>query len=318
MQCGTILAASAEPIAVHPPRMSGWKKPFRSFFRLFRLAGFKAPHIPSLPGWFGKIAGSSLFGSVFSVIPGLPQFIRGQFRSIRGYWIAWATTLCGAVFFWGTPASALLFGIALSLHVWMAMQAGILDEIPELSRRIAIFLFLAVIYSLLYYHGSYWGLRALGIRGGYSLFSVPSLNIETGHYFWGRTRHFTLERGDIVLTNLRTVGNHGNLYNRSTEGFVRIVGLPKETLTLKDGLFQINEQTLDKELFPVPDWLMRIKNYNLTLGENQYFIVAEFRGQGYNSSQISSVCVISSGEIRAEAFITEPLWRNRAFIGNNP
>ena len=318
MQCGTVLAASATPIEVYPPRMSRWKKPVRGLFRFFRISGLHLPSIPSMPDWAEKFFCSSLFTAVFSIIPGLAQLLSGQIRFIRWYWVAWAAMIMMMVIFWGTSSAAFFFSLALSIHVWIAMRGGILKDFEEFRHRMAIFSVLAVVYFLIYYHGSQLALRMLGIQGGYSLFNLPSKEIETGHYFWGRTRNFTLQRGDIVSTSLRTIGNHGYFFNRQSEGFVRIIGLPKETLTIREGLFQVNNEVLDKDQFPVPAWLARVQDYSVALGDDQYFVVAEFGGQGYNSGHVNSVCILSSSSFYSKAFLQWQPLRNRGFIESNP
>lgn len=317
MQCGTILSTSGISIEVHPPRQSGWKKPFRKIFRFFRLTGLRIPSLPPLPVWVSRFFNSGLLASVFSIIPGLAQLLNGQLRSIVGYWIAWIILIGLTILLWGTPVAAYLFSLALSVHVWIAMRGGLIKEFTEFRQRMICFLILGVVYGFIYYHGSQIGLRLLGLQGGYSLANLPSQNIESGHYFWGRTQNLTLKRGDFVYTTLRGIGNHGMLYNRNSGGFVRIIGLPNETLTMQGGVFRTNDQPLDRDLFPVPTWLARINDYRVILGEDQYFVVAEFQGQGYNAEYVNRICILTLKDFQAKAFLRWPPWRNRGFIESN-
>lgn len=318
MQCGTILSTSGISIEVHPPRQSGWKKPIRTIFRFFRLTGVKTPSLPKFPAWVREFINSGLVTSVFSIVPGLAQLISGQLLSILWYWIVWAALIAMTVFYWGAPQAGFLFSLALSVHVWIAMRGGILREFTGFWQRMSCFLILTVVYGFVYYHGSQAGLRLLGLQGGYSLFNLPSQKIETGHYFWGRTQSINFKRGDFVYTTLSGIGNHGLLSNQGSSGFVQIIGLPNETVAMHDGVFEINGLPLDRNLFPVPAWLSKIKDYRATLGANQYFIVAEFRGQGYNAEYINRICILSSNDFQAKAFVRWQPWRNRGLIESNP
>jgi len=315
MQCGTILA-STTPIQVQPPRMQKWKKPIRGLLRSLRIGGMRLPVAPSMPQWVEPALSSSASVAFASIIPGLAQLPRGQFRSIRWHWIAWLVLILMTGFFWPTPPATLFFSLAISIHVWIAVRAGVLEDFQGFRYRMVFISILAGIYFLLYYHGCPLGLRIAGVRGGYSLVNLPAKNIETGQYLFGRTRFFTLERGDMAFTLLRAAVNHGYIVESS--GFVLIVGLPGETLTVQNDLFYINGTALDAAQFPVPGWLMKLKNYTTILGSDQYFIIAQLRGQGYNAGNVNEMCIVSSENFQAEAFLQWQPLRNRGFIESNP
>jgi hypothetical protein len=315
MRCGSVLGASHTPIPISPPRMSGWKKPIRGFFRFFRINGVQAPRLPSMPRWAVVFITSSLFSAFFSIIPGLAQLISRQFRTILWYWIAWLVMLGITVFCWSSALTAFSFGLALTIHVWIAMRGGILSDFKIFRDRIIIFLVLAFVYFIFYYNGCRFGLRALGIQPGYSLVSVPYSRIHVGDYLVGRTREFTPQRGEFVFTRLRAIGGYGQ--GRASDGFVRIIGLPGETVEVRQHNFFINGKALDAVGYSVPATFSRVKNFTVSLSADQYFVIAELHGTGYNIGHIKSLCILTSRDFQARAFLRWWPLGSRGFIENN-
>jgi len=315
MRCGSVLGVSSTPIPIFPPRMSGWKKPIRRFFRFFRFNGIQTSQLPSMPRWAEKISSSSLFSAVLSVIPGLAQLLNRQFRSIFWYWIAWLVLMGVTIFCWGGAVTALSFGLALTIHVWIAIRGGILRDFEAFHNRIIIFLVLAFVYFILYYNGSRLGLRLLDIQGGYSLVNAPYSRIHTGDYLVGRMGGSTLQRGEFVFTRLRAVGGHGQ--GRTSDGFVRIVGLPGETVEVRQNQFFIDGKALDMAQFSVPAGFLRVKEFIIGLSGDQYFVVAEVHGTGYTVNQIKSMCILTSKDFQSAAFLRWWPLRSRGFIENN-
>jgi hypothetical protein len=315
MRCGSVLGVSSTPIPIFPPRMPGWKKPIRGFFRFFRFNGIQTSRLPSMPRWAAKISSSSLFSAVFSVIPGLAQLLSHQFRTIFWYWIAWLVLIGVTVFCWGGAVTAFSFGLALTIHVWIAMRGGILRDFEVFRDRIIIFLVLVFAYFILYYNGSRLGLRALGIQGGYSLVNAPYSKIHTGDYLVGRMGVLSFQRGEFVFTRLRAVGGHGQ--GLASDGFVRIVGLPGETVEVRQNSFFINGKALDAVQYSVPAGFSKVKDFTVSLSVDQYFIIAEFHGTGYNLGHIRSLCVLTSRDFEAKAFLRWWPLMSRGFIENN-
>jgi signal peptidase I len=82
----------------------------------------------------------------------------------------------------------------------------------------------------------------------------------------------------------------------------RIIGLPGETIQIKDGLFYINGEAVEDVINAEP-----MKNYGLAeeefkLEENEYFVLGDNRNNS-EDSRFASVGTIKKNEIIGEAFI---------------
>lgn len=316
MRCGSILGKSSAPLEVYPPRMPRWARPLRGLLRFFRLNGIQIPKAPQIPAWVETLIGSGLFAVFFSIVPGLAQLLTRKFRSIWIFWVSWLFFFAATGFFWGSSLSWLLCSLMLASHAWIAMRAGILSEIITLRSRVFVLFGIILLYFAIYRYGVPAGLNVLGFSGGYSLTSVDRIQVATGDYLFGTTRNLSFQRGDMAMTEISGTGGH--FQARRSTGFVEIVGLPGETLEVKDGLFIINNKPLDQHLYPVPGWIKRAQRLNVTLGSHQYFVVADFHGTGYNSSHVTAVCVVPSERLQARAFLQWWPLRNRGFIETAP
>ena len=92
LRCGSVLINADEPIDIHPPRMSRWKKPIRNFFRQLRqfmpISAWSGEdlHFHFFPPWLKKISRVNFLGAFLSIIPGLAHLIQKRFHSIR-WWV---------------------------------------------------------------------------------------------------------------------------------------------------------------------------------------------------------------------------------------
>ena len=80
-------------------------------------------------------------------------------------------------------------------------------------------------------------------------------------------RHALPERNDIIAVPLDTLGIHG--FN----DIVRVVGVPGDTVDLEDGTLYVNGVVCD--LYPTGTLSPGDREYPLTLGEQEYFVLGD-------------------------------------------
>ncbi|MDH4201361.1 MAG: S26 family signal peptidase [Phycisphaerae bacterium] len=319
MRCGSVLAAAAEPIDVHPPRMSGWKKPIRGLFRQLRklkpaskrTAGNLHEH--HFPEWIDGASRVAFFGAFLSLIPGLAHAVQRRFHTIRWWVVAWLIMLLTGLFLFGSPLGLIVLGLAIGIHVWIAVHSALLAEYHQFNYRMAGYLIILFIYFVLY--------QALGrvvffnLRGGYSVINVPYAQVHQGDFLLGlvsRTDPEEITRGCFVLVRLENVANHG-LGRRTNTAYAQVIGLTGDTVAIENDRFVVNDQLLDAEQYPLPTWLRRQK-FSTVVPQGSYFISAQYRGTGYTESQAIEVCVVGQEQIVAKAFLRWMPLRRRGFI----
>lgn len=152
-------------------------------------------------------------------------------------------------------------------------------------------------------------------------------------YFFGQSRtnigqsmDVTLFGGDTVLLNTFSyqVGapQRGDVIafkpNGSTTGhssIKRIIGLPKETIQIKDGMIYINDVVyLEKKSYPVitnPG----IAGDPITLGDKEYFVLGDNRNNS-EDSRFADVGVVKSDYIEGKVWFVLSPSSHRGFLKN--
>ena len=240
LRCGSVLEAGEAFVDVHPPRMAGWKRPFRSAVRRLRLLGI-------IPDITGRVCDETavksrelMIGLGLSVIPGLAQIVAVRFREIRWYLPGWLVAFTVGIFLYGSGMGLVLLGLAAGLHAWMAFAHTLhklLDEIYEKLMGMALLIVAAAVL--------YWGIRTSVFADfvwGYTSLTIPRYNIETGDCLLARrslSNNKTLPRGHLAMTRLQETGRE-RWEIMSNCMMTEIVGLPGERIQLADDIFSIN------------------------------------------------------------------------------
>ncbi|RKY09865.1 MAG: hypothetical protein DRP56_02005 [Planctomycetota bacterium] len=319
MRCGSVLSAAAEPVDVHPPRMSRWKKPIRNLFRRLRkfmpIAAWSGDdlHSRAFPDWISKASRVAFFGAILSLIPGLAHAIQRRFSSIRWWVVAWVVLLLSSLFLFGSGVGMFLMGLTLGVHVWIAVHSALLAEYHQFNYRLAGYLIIMVMYFILYQ--AFGRVIFYDLRGGYSVINVPTARVHHGDYLLGRVSQIDsadMTRGNFVLARLENVGNHG-FRRRAEAAYVQVIGLGGDTVAIENGLFVVNGNIQDAKQFPVPTWLKQ-QSFSTVVARDSYFISAQYRGTGYTESQAIEVCIVSQEQIEAKAFLRWIPLRRRGFI----
>jgi len=120
----------------------------------------------------------------------------------------------------------------------------------------------------------------------------PNLHEKDAVFVEMISRYFTTpERGDIMTIN--ATGMPG--YTKKEKIIKRVIGLPGETVTIKDGSVFINGVLLDEPYLAdnVPTYINNdgaASGYdNITLGKDEYFFMGDNRGASLDSRVIGPV-----------------------------
>ncbi|MBE0534828.1 MAG: hypothetical protein IH624_04100 [Phycisphaerae bacterium] len=318
-QCGSLLSAESMDIKVEPPRMALWKKPWRWFMRQVRATRI-IPHPKAgwrVPGWCHAF-GIGLLGVLLSVVPGLAHVVRKRFRSVGLYLALWGAFVFGLFFFYGGFWGMVFLGLAVAMHAWIAVHAGLLEEVSALRYRLLALALIAVVLAVLYREVGRWVLQ--DITGGHVTHPVAFHRVREGDFVLVRRSlacegHLT--RGSLVLAPMAAV--YGQ-YSRGARGVIaQIVALPGETLTVEEvpgggACFAIGGERLEIDRYPVPEWLT-MKGLSVTVPKDHFFLSTAFRTRGaYGAADVARACVVPAAGIEAKAFMRWlPVWR-RGFV----
>lgn len=314
---------------MHPPRMPGWQKPFRGLFRWLRghrvaprkLSGGGRGRASSFATrTFDRIASDNATGLLLSVIPGLAHLIKGRFREVRLFVALWGICLASGLFLYGCGVGFLLIGLAIGLHAWIGLQYGLFREITEFFARVGTTLVIVAVLTILYWTAP--RVAAYGLATGRTPLTIPAMNVQQGDLLL--VRRLAVDSGSALprgaLVRFHPQGFRNTLYSRwatpSEATIGQIVGLPGETIQIRDGVFVVGGHRLDPNEFPVPRWLQRdpIRS-QISIPSARYFVSTEYTVTGHghlrlDDGMIKNACVIPASEIRGQAFMLWwPLWR---------
>ncbi len=314
IRCGSVLELGPGAVAIYPPRMPTWRKPFRAALRCLRtwhLAPAKSAP-PRVQRVLGSVVSDGLVGLVLSIIPGFAHLLSGRLREVRLLVPLWLVVLGAGLFLYGSPIGFLLIGLAIGIHAWIAIQYGLFKEIGDIFARLGAALLVVVLLAVLY-----WATPRLvvpNLTSGYTALTIPALHVRSGDFFLIRRQDGAdthLPRGALVW--VRTQGLHvGREYraaNPMRPMIGQIVGLPGETIRILGQTYWIGTQRLDPNQFPVPNWLLRYTTRSgLPIPPDSYFVSCEYTIAGHanvgvTNQMIGSACVVKAAEIRGRAFI---------------
>lgn len=308
-------------IDIHPPRMARWKKPIRKISRSLR----KSKIIPEksistrTPSWLKKPAGC-FWGLCLSIIPGLAHLIQGRFREIRWIFLGWLLSLLIGLFFYGSFIGLFLLGLAIGLHVWIAVQHKLIKVVTGFGTKIISSVLVLVALILIY--RAVPRLLIPGFSGAYTTLNIPYHNIKSGDFLLARNSQILenqIPRGSLVLIRLATirVGRRFISSPSSNAMIVQVIGLPGEQIEIEDDAFIANGQRLDTDKYPVPRWLQG-RMFSVIIKDDSYFISSEYDVQAQGNRQVSeairNTCVVPKSDIEGIAFMRWLPVSRRGFI----
>lgn len=263
-----------------------------------------------LPSRLRTKSAACLWGPVLSIVPGLAHLVQGRFREILFYFIGWLVAVAGVIFMYGTATGMVLLGLAIALHSWILVQHAILKEFKDVGERIFLMAFILVCLGLLY-----WGVRAWtlpNLTGGYTSLTIPDSNIESGDYLlaWrDRVGPKDLTRGSLVLTRLGSWQSGHRFFrgSRYPGMIVQVIGVPGDTVEIREDFFAVNGEALDVERYPLPRWLHG-RTLSATIGPGAYFVSSEYTIQVHGvgnvpDEQVKAQCLVDANDIEGRAFM---------------
>jgi hypothetical protein len=272
---------------------------------------------------FDLVVSDSLVGLLLSIVPALPHLIKKRIREVQWLLLLWFVLLCASIFFYGNVIGAVLIGLTLAVHAWIAVRYGLVEEIRGFGERVALVLILIILLALVY-----WTVPRILIRGfggGYTSLTIPALNVSPGDYFL--VRHVRraeepLLRGTLVLIEPPGIRNarRDQRLNQGQRMIGQIIGLPGEAVHVERDAYVIGGQRLDPSRFPVPQWLQRYPPRavgGIGVPDHSYFVSTDYRVAMHGNiamtdQLISSVCLARTSDIRGRAFLHWwPLHRRR-------
>jgi hypothetical protein len=320
IKCGSALEIKPTAINVHPPRMSKWKKPFRVLQQLMRRGKVVPQENIKLycPPWIKEVFSDSFLGLFLSVIPGLAHSIQKRFGEIRWYFLAWLVLLISGLFLFGSQAGFICLGLAIGVHTGIAVQYGIIKDLANLREKILTVILVLLALTFIYRFTP--RILVPNLAGGYSSLSVSYYKVEAGDYLLGwrnLKENAALKRRDLVFIHPEYFSTHSGQTTGRELIVGQIVGLAGEQLDIKDGVFIVNGQKLDSNIYPVPQWL-QINGYSVIIPESSYFIIVQYNLTGHNmaleSTLVNQICIRKADDIESRIFMRWwPLWR-RGFL----
>lgn len=154
--------------------------------------------------------------------------------------------------------------------------------------------------------------------------------IYTGILFWTASEQCSdsmrpeLKNGDVVLVN-RLVYNamtpkRGDIIAFKPNGrenahyyIKRIVGLPGETVQIKDGKVYINGKEQKKDIFVSEIEKPGVAQDEITLGENEYFVLGD-QASSSDDSRMADIGNVKRSEIYGKIWFNTSVGSNFGFV----
>jgi hypothetical protein len=269
------------------------------------------------PKWIESVADDSFLGICFSIIPGLGHFLYGRFRSIVWLFGIWFVLILASIFMYGSTLAMFFFGLAVGIHALIAISCSYLEQEKAFLRRIGVMAVLSIVFGILY--NLVGGLIFSDFAGQYSAMNFESYKVKYGDLLLARSgslRQENLFSGDLVLARAALIG-YGRQFGRNDALVVgQIIGLPNDVVTIRNGVYYLNNNLLDPGRFPVPKWL-RNGDISVTIPADSYFLSCEYTIAGNNfvlNNYIQQTCVITKERVEGKVFMRWLPLSRRGFI----
>lgn len=255
----------------------------------------KRPIITSKSTWFSKILKREIFipqpkeslvnpnvAWIFSVIPGLGQFLAGHYVKGLIIFISWLVLISYYLY----SFNGFIFTALFLLHTYSFLEGIFTGIYRERSEGVLMSVFVVMLVTGIYYgFNSLINLRIerLIIPGDYW---SPALKDRDVVLFDKKVyKNEKPKRGDIVLfqpyTGSASLGGR-NVYVRGSGFSVeRIIGLPADRIKILKGKIQINEKELPEEFYPLNSNLLP-ENFEATIPDSHYLLFQTYLPKQYS------------------------------------
>ncbi len=317
-RCQAVLVVR-EPVDVIPPR-AGRTKIVRPI--LYWLVARLAPGI-NTQRWEHAFRGAVLglggfLAAVVSVVPGLGHLLLRSLHKIYIFLIAWAGLLGIGLLFYATGFGGICIGLAVAVHARSVVDALLGKKKPaQVVQRVVLVMATFVALFL----GVYWNVRRFAgryVQGVFTLSPYEPDRIRVGDYVLAYVRAYRERdpaRGELVLYET-PAGGVGEVRLVAGRAVGYVVGLPGESVTVRDDRFYVDGEALSGVRYEVPSWLRggRLESH---LSPNEYFALPSdvaFLYRGRRASPppelISLLCKPTRSAIVGRVFMVyNPIWR---------
>ena len=237
-RCGASLALAAAAINVHPPRAGRLSRFTPSLWRVWHAlvrVGSKTSPVIAAFAPRAQVAHFDVGTILRGIVPGWPQFNRGDRPRALVYFFSYVVLLMSAVVLAGTFLGSILLGLAVAMHVTSFCDA-VVAVFDSLRDRLIFALTGGLVLSL----AVYWPLGWLVSRVATPIqinHTIPPF--QRGDVLWYSQRS-TPERGELVLYSLTRVTSAGHTEAGHAATFVfegdwigRIIANAGESVSLK-------------------------------------------------------------------------------------
>ncbi len=320
-KCGSILEGEITILDVHPPRMAGWKRPWRQLARHLHTT-YKAEEEHKTPGRYEPDYANlkAIKGFVLSIIPGLGHVVMGEGLRISLVVLAWIIAL--ALAFWLIPSQWgwLSLGIGAGLHAWLALDAGLLRLLDKLTEKLAAvgagFVIFVIVYlgaSLIVQPIHPRNGRAPSLGLGRSFFEKANLDIPGERIVIGDILRLSpwdpnapINRGTLIRHNAQVFAFYryhtARLRQRDDRAMGQIIGLPQEWIAVDANQYLVNNRRLDPNQYPVPLWLRGKTLKPIQIPPEKLFVSTPYNtGQPINSKLAHQACLVDPNDIDGKA-----------------
>lgn len=230
---------------------------------------------------------SPKFAWVFSLIPGLGQFLAGRYTKGLSIFIFWLVLISYYLYSFNSFVFTMLF----LLHTYSILECiftGIYWE-RNTGILIAIFVILLMIgFAHIFHYLINLRIEPVIVPGNHW---APTLKSGDAVLFNKLAyKNEKPKRGDIVLYKPATGYIGGTLVRGDGRSLEKIIGLPGESVKIIEWEILINGNELPKEFYPLASNFLP-KNYEETIPEGSYLLMQIYRPEQY--SRLSSITELS-------------------------
>lgn len=249
---------------------------------------------------------AELLPAILSLIPGVGHVYQKRWNRAAVLSGIYLITLALGLFFYGRIFSNICFGAMMTTHavaIYDCLPIS-LDFFDSFKTRMTtmLIIFMVVIIG---YRGIYNSITKQ-VHGVWVAFNAPPA-FSSGDFILINKAH-TYKRGDIVFYHddggyIGQEGQNENVYLRSGLFAERILGLPGETLEIKNNRIWIDSKPLPDNIKPL--MTVKMRNMRISLSKTEYFVYLSTIRRDINppTSFLLSHSAIAYDNIRGKVFM---------------
>ncbi len=244
-RCGASLALATVVIDVHPPRAGRLSRLAPTFWRLWHGIGrVGAKASPALAAFAARTEDThfDLATMLRCIIPGWPQYHRGDRPRAFVYLFGYFCLLLPGVMLAGTWLGSLLLGLAGAMHIVSVCDA-VVSVFATPSDRFAFTLVCGLVLCFAVYLPAGWLISRVATPISINATIPP---FQQGEVLW-YSRWVTPSAGDLVLYSLprvttagRTVGGNAANYVFQGDWIGRIIATSGQTVSIGKGQWLVD------------------------------------------------------------------------------